>query len=150
MALKYLSNIDLNGNQLRGASIEPLSSAPSDHLVAGRTYYNTSNDRLFIHTGSAFIQVGTTYSTSSLGDIWNRTKLVSFPKPSSPKSVTVTPLKTASVPGSNALGSTTPAILICTPGPGIALTPDIVRVLPTGISSANPSPVIVIVLVLLR
>jgi len=64
MALKYLSNIDLNGNQLRGASIEPLSSAPSDHLVAGRTYYNTSNDRLFIHTGSAFIQVGTTYSTS--------------------------------------------------------------------------------------
>jgi len=64
MALKYLSNIDLNGNQLRGASIEPLSSAPSDHLIAGRTYYNTSSDKLFVHTGSAFVQVGTTYATS--------------------------------------------------------------------------------------
>jgi len=64
MALKYLSNIDLNGNQLRGASIEPLSSAPSDHLIAGRTYYNTSSDKLFVHTGSAFVQVGTTYAAS--------------------------------------------------------------------------------------
>lgn len=64
MALKYLSNIDLNGNQLRGASIEPLSSAPSDHLIAGRTYYNTASDKLFVHTGSAFVQVGTTYANS--------------------------------------------------------------------------------------
>jgi hypothetical protein len=68
MALKYLSNIDLNGNQLRGASIEPLSSAPSDHLVAGRTYYNTASDKLFVHTGSAFVQVGTTYATSVVSD----------------------------------------------------------------------------------
>ena len=68
MALKYLSNIDLNGNQLRGASIEPLSSAPSDHLIAGRTYYNTSSDKLFVHTGSAFVQVGTTYATSAVSD----------------------------------------------------------------------------------
>jgi hypothetical protein len=64
MALKYLSNIDLNGNQLRGASIEPLSSAPSDHLVAGRVYFNTSENVLYSHTGSAWVQVGTTYSTS--------------------------------------------------------------------------------------
>jgi len=64
MALKYLSNIDLNGNQLRGASIEPRSSAPSDHLIAGRTYYNTASDKLFVHTGSAFVQVGTTYANS--------------------------------------------------------------------------------------
>ena len=68
MALKYLSNIDLNGNQLRGASIEPLSSAPSDHLVAGRTYYNTASNKLFVHTGSAFVQVGTTYTTSVVSD----------------------------------------------------------------------------------
>jgi hypothetical protein len=64
MALKYLSNIDLNGNQLRGASIEPLSSAPSDHLVAGRVYFDTSENVLYSHTGSAWVQVGTTYSTS--------------------------------------------------------------------------------------
>lgn len=68
MALKYLSNIDLNGNQLRGASIEPRSSAPSDHLIAGRTYYNTASDKLFVHTGSAFVQVGTTYATSVVSD----------------------------------------------------------------------------------
>ena len=68
MALKYLSNIDLNGNQLRGASIEPLSSAPSDHLVAGRMYFDTSENVLYSHTGSAWVQVGTTYSTSIVSD----------------------------------------------------------------------------------
>ena len=68
MALKYLSNIDLNGNQLRGASIEPLSSAPSDHLVAGRVYFDTSENVLYSHTGSAWVQVGTTYSTSIVSD----------------------------------------------------------------------------------
>jgi len=68
MALKYLSNIDLNGNQLRGASIEPLSSAPSDHLVAGRVYFDTSENVLYSHTGSAWVQVGTTYTTSVVSD----------------------------------------------------------------------------------
>ncbi len=68
MALKYLSNIDLNGNQLRGASIEPLSSAPSDHLVAGRVYFDTSENVLYSHTGSAWVQVGTTYTTSIVSD----------------------------------------------------------------------------------
>jgi len=68
MALKYLSNIDLNGNQLRGASIEPLSSPPSDHLVAGRVYFDTSENVLYSHTGSAWVQVGTTYTTSIVSD----------------------------------------------------------------------------------
>ena len=68
MALKYLSNIDLNGNQLLGASIEPRSSAPSDHLVAGRVYFDTSENVLYSHTGSAWVQVGTTYTTSIVSD----------------------------------------------------------------------------------
>ena len=68
MALKYLSNIDLNGNQLLGGSIEPRSSAPSDHLVAGRVYFDTSENVLYSHTGSAWVQVGTTYSTSIVSD----------------------------------------------------------------------------------
>ena len=68
MALKYLSNIDLNGNQLLGASIEPRSSAPLDHLVAGRVYFDTSENVLYSHTGSAWVQVGTTYTTSIVSD----------------------------------------------------------------------------------
>jgi hypothetical protein len=75
MALKYLSNIDLNGNQLRGASIEPLSSAPSDHLVAGRVYFDTSENVLYSHTGSAWVQVGTTYTTSIVSDSGIRLRL---------------------------------------------------------------------------
>ena len=66
--------------------------------------------------------------------------------PSSPKSLTVTPLNEASVPGSSASGSSIPVISICTPGPGIEVIPDTVSLLPTGITSANPAPVIVIVL----
>ena len=64
MALKYLSNIDLNGNQLRGASIEPLSNLHQDldHLVllVEVIYYNTSENKLKIIL--TFIKVGATYS----------------------------------------------------------------------------------------
>jgi hypothetical protein len=73
MALKYLSNIDLNGNSveksfINNSVIHPRSSNPSANdgigsaFQVGQVYYNTSEDKLKIYDGSTFIKVGATYS----------------------------------------------------------------------------------------
>ena len=80
MALKYLSNIDLNGNSveksfINNSVIHPRSSDPatSDGIGSayevGQVYYNTSQDKLKIYDGSTFIKVGATYSFSSLNGV---------------------------------------------------------------------------------
>ena len=76
MALKYLSNIDLNGNSvdksyINNSVIHPRSSNPSANdgigsaFQVGQVYYNTSENKLKIYNGSTFIKVGATYSFSS-------------------------------------------------------------------------------------
>ena len=62
--IKYLSNIDLNGNKLKNPVIDTQTSDPSTPNV-GQAYYNTSQDKLRIYDGSAWQQVGATYSFSS-------------------------------------------------------------------------------------
>ncbi len=42
MSIKYLNHINLQGNRIEGAAIEPLGSAPSNNLQIGRVYYDTS------------------------------------------------------------------------------------------------------------
>tara|TARA_R110000868_G_scaffold116912_1_gene310821 strand:+ start:807 stop:1898 length:1092 start_codon:yes stop_codon:yes gene_type:complete len=80
MALKYLSNIDLNGNSveksfINNSVIHPRSSDPvasegiGSAFEVGQVYYNTSQDKLKIYDGSTFIKVGATYSFSSLNGI---------------------------------------------------------------------------------
>ena len=59
-SLKYLTHLNLNGNQLQGAAIEALGSAPSNNLQAGRVYYDTadSNNKIFkIYDGSNFVSI---------------------------------------------------------------------------------------------
>ena len=43
MSIKYLNHINLQGNRIEGAAIEPLGSAPSNNLQTGRVYYDTSD-----------------------------------------------------------------------------------------------------------
>ena len=43
MAQKFLTNLDLNQNQLINATFEKLGTAPSG--FEGRTYYNTTTDK---------------------------------------------------------------------------------------------------------
>ena len=62
--IKYLSNIDLNGNKLKNPVIDTQTSDPGTPNV-GQAYYNTSQDKLRIYDGSAWQQVGATYSFSS-------------------------------------------------------------------------------------
>ena len=58
MALKYLTNIDLNQNQLQKATFEKLTTAPINPTpVAGQMYYNTADQRAYIYNGSTWVGV---------------------------------------------------------------------------------------------
>jgi hypothetical protein len=54
MAQKFLTNIDLNGNQLVNATFEVLTSDPGSSNFEGRMYYNSGDDTIRYYTGSAW------------------------------------------------------------------------------------------------
>jgi len=51
MAKVFLTNINLKGNQLLNAALQPASSAPNAS-GAGQVYYNTNTQALYFSTGS--------------------------------------------------------------------------------------------------
>lgn len=53
MAKKFLTDIDLSGQQLLNARIENRASAPANPSV-GQVYYNTTDDKEYIWTGEAW------------------------------------------------------------------------------------------------
>ena len=55
MAIQFLTSINLNGNELDGAVIQNLATAPATSSFAdGQMYFNTTNNNLF--TGNNFRQ----------------------------------------------------------------------------------------------
>jgi len=54
MAQKFLTNLDLNQNQLINATFEKLGTDPSSGNFEGRLIYNTATDTIKVYTGSAF------------------------------------------------------------------------------------------------
>lgn len=61
---KYLSNIDLNKNQLQNGALHPVGTAPTNP-VAGQVYFNTSigNKKMYYYDGTDWVFMG------SQGDI---------------------------------------------------------------------------------
>lgn len=55
MAMKFITNLDLNQNQLINATFEKLATDPSG--FEGRTYYNTTTDTVKVFTGSAWVSL---------------------------------------------------------------------------------------------
>ena len=58
MAKRFLTHIDLSGNQLINASLEKLSADPTTGLFEGRMYYNTTSDLIKVYDGTAWVPVG--------------------------------------------------------------------------------------------
>ena len=55
MAIKYLSNISLEGNELQNVKIHPVGTAPS--AGQGKLYYDTATNKLMANNGSSWYSV---------------------------------------------------------------------------------------------
>ena len=70
MAQKFLTNIDLNQNQLVNAKFEVLGTDPASGNFEGRLIYNSTEDTIKVYSGSAWrkmlhaVQSSGTYSTA--------------------------------------------------------------------------------------
>lgn len=54
MDIKFLTNIDLNGNQLNNAVIQNLTTNPTTGNVPGRVYYNSNTNRITNYTADGY------------------------------------------------------------------------------------------------
>jgi len=57
MAQKFLTNLDLNQNQLLNATFEKLATDPVSGNFEGRMYFNTATDTIKVYTGSAWVSL---------------------------------------------------------------------------------------------
>lgn len=64
MSKKILVNLDLMGNQLQNASIQPLAIAPANPKL-GQIYYNTTDNKLYSFDGTQWNVVGADVSDAS-------------------------------------------------------------------------------------
>ena len=70
MAISYLSNINLNNNQLKSFSVDNLGSDPNQgNSVQGQLIYRTDTDVLKFNNGTAWVTLdGSLYSWTIDGD----------------------------------------------------------------------------------
>jgi hypothetical protein len=100
MAKRFLTSLDLTGNQLLNATFEKLASDPTEGNFEGRMYYNTASDVIRVYDGSAWKTAGGVTSlagtsqqinvSASVGDV-----TLSLPSSINVNAATATKLQTA-------------------------------------------------------
>ena len=73
MAIKHLTPIDMNKNEIQNAVFQNLAGAPSNPKE-GQHYWNTTDKKMYMYNGTAWQEAGTTYelptaSESVLGGV---------------------------------------------------------------------------------
>lgn len=61
MSRAFLTNLDMNQNEIQNAILQPLATAPTSGKL-GQIYYNSTDKKLYQHDGSAWVCVGVTYT----------------------------------------------------------------------------------------
>jgi len=100
MAKRFLTALDLTGNQLLNATFERLASDPTEGNFEGRMYYNTESDVVRVYDGTAWKTAGGVTSlagttnqinvSASVGDV-----TLSLPSSINVNAATATKLETA-------------------------------------------------------
>jgi hypothetical protein len=86
MAIKHLTSIDLNKNELQNAVIQPLGANPASPLQ-GQVYFNTAQEKIYVYDGTDWVPVGDVHTIEG-----NSINLNGTVSPSTPGSSTNPPL----------------------------------------------------------
>ena len=54
--MRFYNDIDINTNQLKNSTFDKRTSAPSNPVV-GQYYFNTSDNNLYVYSGSKWLYV---------------------------------------------------------------------------------------------
>lgn len=71
--MDFLSDLNLNGNKLQNAVVQPLSSAPLTTNV-GQIYYNTSDQLFYFYDGTNWVAIGAVISVNGKNKVVSLTK----------------------------------------------------------------------------
>ena len=55
VAMLQFAHIDMNGNEIQNVLAQNLASAPSTNVAAGRFYFNTTDNTLYVYNGTAWV-----------------------------------------------------------------------------------------------
>lgn len=57
-ALRYLTHINLSGNEIQSVVLQNLDSHPTEMVKAGRIYYNSIDNKPYYHNGTGWVELG--------------------------------------------------------------------------------------------
>lgn len=112
-----LVHINMNGNEIQNVLAQKLATAPSTNVTAGRFYFNTTDNTLYVYDGTTWLNAlaqGTTYSEGSGIDITNNTISIELATGANAGNVTLSTTNGLSASAPSASTSTAGLIEIAT------------------------------------